>query len=282
MSNNKKVGVIVPYNSAAFSDFANRIKQRLENEFDNPYNVTIFSSNGDMNTQGNLLDMAASANYDYVVLWSLDNVNSQTNNLLFLTEHGTKVILFHDQIFEEQQQDNIYHALPDFYSIGVAFGEKVHEKLDLSGLNLDDTSPENVKKITFTRPDPNEPDYIYRNLRAGFDSVLEDYVNAGRVIVSDLYIYDLTDEDAMRETFSSEIARSGNELPHAIVCFDDRISDQAIEAYDLAGIDLPVLIGFGGTENTDTNIEDLKQTFSMSEDFAVMGGRIADWIYDAD
>ena len=282
MSNNKKVGVIVPYNSAACSDFANRIKQRLENEFDNPYNVTIFSSNGDMNTQGTLLDTVASANYDYVVLWSLDNVNSQTNNLLFLTEHGTKVILFHDQIFEEQQQDNIYHALPDFYSIGVAFGEKVHEKLDLSGLNLDDTSPENVKRITFTRPDPNEPDYIYRNLRAGFDSVLEDYVNAGRVIVSDLYIYDLTDEDAMRETFSSEIARSGNELPHAIVCFDDRISDQAIEAYDLAGIDLPVLIGFGGTENTDTNIEDLKQTFSVSEDFAVMGGRIADWIYDAD
>ena len=282
MSNNKKVGVIVPYNSAACSDFANRIKQRLENEFDNPYNVTIFSSNGDMNTQDTLLDMVDSANYDYVVLWSLDNVNSQTNNLLFLTEHGTKVILFHDQIFEEQQQDNIYHALPDFYSIGVAFGEKVHEKLDLSGLNLDDTSPENVKRITFTRPDPNEPDYIYRNLRAGFDSVLEDYVNAGRVIVSDLYIYDLTDEDAMRETFSSEIARSGNELPHAIVCFDDRISDQAIEAYDLAGIDLPVLIGFGGTENTDTNIEDLKQTFSVSEDFAVMGGRIADWIYDAD
>ena len=282
MSNNKKVGVIVPYNSAACSDFANRIKQRLENEFDNPYNVTIFSSNGDMNTQGTLLDMVASANYDYVVLWSLDNVNPQTNNLLFLTEHGTKVILFHDQIFEEQQQDNIYHALPDFYSIGVEFGEKVHEKLDLSGLNLDDTSPENVKRITFTRPDPNEPDYIYRNLRAGFDSVLEDYVNAGRVIVSDLYIYDLTDEDAMRETFSSEIARSGNELPHSIVCFDDRISDQAIEAYDLAGIDLPVLIGFGGTENTDTNIEDLKQTFSVSEDFAVMGGRIADWIYDAD
>ncbi len=282
MSNNKKVGVIVPYNSAACSDFANRIKQRLENEFDNPYNVTIFSSNGDMNTQGTLLDTVASANYDYVVLWSLDNVNPQTNNLLFLTEHGTKVILFHDQIFEEQQQDNIYHALPDFYSIGVEFGEKVHEKLDLSGLNLDDTSPENVKRITFTRPDPNEPDYIYRNLRAGFDSVLEDYVNAGRVIVSDLYIYDLTDEDAMRETFSSEIARSGNELPHAIVCFDDRISDQAIEAYDLAGIDLPVLIGFGGTENTDTNIEDLKQTFSVSEDFAVMGGRIADWIYDAD
>ena len=115
MSNNKKVGVIVPYNSAACSDFANRIKQRLENEFDNPYNVTIVSSNGDMNTQGTLLDMAASANYDYVVLWPLDNVNSQTNNLLALTEHGTKVILFHDQIFEEQQQDNIYHALPDFY-----------------------------------------------------------------------------------------------------------------------------------------------------------------------
>lgn len=132
MSNNKKVGVIVPYNSAACSDFANRIKQRLENEFDNPYNVTIFSSNGDMNTQGNLLDMAASANYDYVVLWPLDNVNSQTNNLLALTEHGTKVILFHDQYSKNNSKIIFITRCPIFTQSGLRSGKRFTKNLTLA------------------------------------------------------------------------------------------------------------------------------------------------------
>ena len=280
MNNSNKVGISVPAvtGNLKSQEFATALKNRLQNEYFYDAEIAYCDT---------IEKQAESIEHFYIdarhiVMWPLQPataLDSVIRQYLEYNEEWAKPIIYREPI--DGVEDISYFVSPDYTEIGVQIGEVFADGWHLHDYD-NQIADESFhapwqKTVYFVSYDTYTSPQV--KMFAGAKSVLDKYVEAGLLQYREFFnVADDTSQENAISNIAQEISAIGNA---GVVCFDDRLSDLFVTEFINLGVN-PPLIGFGGTQNTQANLDSGMQTLSISEDVTVAAEKIADLINDYD
>ena len=276
-NSNKKIFIVVPAHGSPYMDFANALKQRLKSGYQY-CDVSIFPSDGNMDVYGNAFNAMQTGVIDRAVLWPVvgyDSViASQLQNFAGADEDAIRPIIFHEAI-KGCGDERLYDLfVPDFHAAGVEMGEAIKEALDLDGVSASDP-----KKIVVFKP--RQPSYSYEKISSGVKAVLDGYISSGALVKIEEVFIGYENTSSMEDYIEETMARLNDEYPDelkAILSYDPYITDLIVGFYLDVRPDVPVIVGYGTTVNTQNYIDNGWLTMCADVDYVGMARKIAEYI----
>ena len=276
-NSNKKIFIVVPANGSPYTDFAEALKQRLKSGYQYG-DVSIFPSDGNMDAYGNALDTMQCLAIDRAVLWPITGyesvIASKLQDFASDDESAVRPIIFHEAI-KNCGDERLYDFFaPDFHSAGVEMGAAIKDALDLDGVSASDP-----KKIVVFKP--RQPSYSYEKISSGVKAVLDGYISSGALVKIEEVFIDYENTSSMEDYIEETMARLNDEYPdelNAILSYDPYITDLIVGFYLDVRPDVPVIVGYGTTANTQNYIDNGWLTMCADVDYVGMARKIAEYI----